>query len=133
MTPLATYEEIDRLGTSELRLRQACQFCALFDEHHGESVDPLDTRFMWMCYADAFLMMIVSLKDFVTTDQQKALKNNDLFRMITVLRNVTVHRAVVSTASLRRCLRYILRRMPRANGRMRAGESPPRIVNKTLV
>ena len=52
-----------------------------------------------VCYADAFLMTIVSLKDFVTTDQRDGLKNSDLFRMITVLRNVTVHQAVVSTAS----------------------------------
>jgi hypothetical protein len=99
LTPLATYEEIDHLGAPELRLRQACHFYASFDKHHGEGVDPLDARFIWMCYADAFLMMIVSLKDLATTDQQEALKNSDLFRMITVLRNVTVHRAVVSTAS----------------------------------
>jgi len=99
MTPMAHYEEIDRLGAPELRFRQACQFYTLFDEHHGEGVDPLDTRFLWMCYADAFLMMIVSLKDLVTTDQREALKNSDLFRMITVLRNVTVHQAVISTAS----------------------------------
>jgi hypothetical protein len=99
MTPMATYDEIDNLSGPELRFRQACQFFALFDLHHGETVDPLDTRFLWMCYADAFLTLLVSLKDHVTSAQKAALNNNDLFRMMTVLRNVTVHQAVVSTAS----------------------------------
>ena len=92
-------EEIDNLTPAELRFRQACQFYVLFKEHHGPSVDPLDTRLFWMCYADAFLMTLVSLKDLVSPDQKKALNGSDLFRMMTVLRNVTVHQAVVSKGS----------------------------------
>ena len=62
-------------------------------------MDPQATRFLWMCYADAFLMFLVSLKHHVTAAQEDALKNSDLIRMMTMLRNVTVHQAVVSTAS----------------------------------
>jgi hypothetical protein len=99
MTPLVSYEEIDRVKPPELRFRQACQFYALFKENHGAGVDPLDTCFLWMCYADAFLMSLVSLKDVVNGDQREPLKNGELFCMMTVLRNVTVHQAVVSKSS----------------------------------
>jgi hypothetical protein len=98
-SPMAAYDEIDNLNTAELRFRQACQFYALFKGHHGPSVDPQSGRFLWMCYADAFLMSIISLKDFVPEVQETALKASDLFRMMTVLRNVTTHRAVVSMGS----------------------------------
>jgi len=97
--PIAAYNEIDNLNTAELRFRQACQFYALFKRHHGPSVDPRSGRFLWMCYADAFLMSIISLKDFIPEVQETALKASDLFRMMTVLRNVTTHRAVVSMGS----------------------------------
>jgi hypothetical protein len=96
---LATYDEVDNLESAELRFREACQFYALFKGHYGPGVDPQSTRFLWMCYADAFLMSLVSLKDAVPETQEMALKGSDLFRMMTVLRNVTVHRAVVSTRS----------------------------------
>ena len=52
-----------------------------------------------MCYADAFLMTLVSLKDFIPEVQETTPKVSDLFRMMTVLRNVTTHRAVVSRGS----------------------------------
>jgi hypothetical protein len=96
---LVTYEEIDSLESAELRFREACQFYELFKGHQGPGVDPRATRFLWMCYVDAFLMSIVSLKEIVPKVQEIALKGNDLFRMMTVLRNVTAHRAVVSMGS----------------------------------
>jgi hypothetical protein len=96
---MTTYEEVDNLNSAELRFRQACQFHALFKDYHGVGVDPLATRLLWMCYADAFLMMLVSLRDFVPQAQKNALNGSDLFRMMTVLRNVTVHRAVVAKGS----------------------------------
>jgi hypothetical protein len=99
MPPLATYEELDTLDPVELRFRQACQFHTLFKANQGADVDPLDTRFLWICFADAFLMTLVSLKDLVPASKQDSLKGSDLFRMIAVLRNVTVHRAVVSLNS----------------------------------
>ena len=99
MPMLASYEEIDTLSPVELRFRQACQFYVLFKEHHGPSADPLDTRFFWMCHADGFLMTLVSLKDLVPADRKMALIGSDLFRMMTVLRNVTVHQAIVSKGS----------------------------------
>jgi hypothetical protein len=99
MPMLASYEEIDSLSPVELRFRQACQFYVLFKEHHGPTVDPLDTRLFWMCHADGFLMTLVSLKDLMHADQKTVLNGSDLFRMLTVLRNVTVHQAVVSKGS----------------------------------
>ena len=71
MPMLASYDEIDSLNPVELRFRQACQFYVLFKEHHGPSVDPLDTRLFWMCHADGFLMTLVSVKDMVSADQKK--------------------------------------------------------------
>jgi hypothetical protein len=44
-------------------------------------------------------MSLVSLKDVVPEPQELALKGSDLFRTVTVLRNVTVHRSVVSARS----------------------------------
>ncbi len=60
----ATYDDVDNLEGAELRFRQARQFYLLFKYHHGPGVVPTDTRFLWICYADAFLMTLVSLKDF---------------------------------------------------------------------
>jgi hypothetical protein len=91
MPMLASYEEIDSPSPVELCFRQACQFYVLFKEHHGPSLDPLDTRLFWMCHADGFLMTLVSLKELVNADQEMALNGSDLFRMMTVVRNVTVH------------------------------------------
>ena len=98
-SPMAAYHEIDNLNTAELRFRQACQFYALLKGCHGPTVNPQSGRFLWMCYADAFLMTLVSLKDFIPEVQETTLKVSDLFRMMTVLRNVTTHRAVVSVGS----------------------------------
>ena len=91
MPPMATYEEVDQLGAPELRFRQACQFYTLFKDNHGAEVDPLDTRFLWICHADAFLILLVSLKDLVTADQRKALQYSDLFR-----RNPNTHKSVAN-------------------------------------
>ena len=99
MPMLASYDEVANLESSELRFREACQFYKVFMGHHGPGLDPRATRFLWMCYADAFLMSLVSLRDVVTEAQELALKGSDLFRMVTVLRNVTIHRAVVSARS----------------------------------
>jgi hypothetical protein len=95
----ASYEEIDSLSPVELCFRTACQFYVLVDDRHGPSLDPQDTRLFWMCHADGFLMALVSLKDLVNADQKIALKGSDLFRMITVVRNVTVPAAVVPRGS----------------------------------
>ncbi len=97
LPPLVGDQEVYSLSPSELRFRQACQFYALFKTHHGPAAGLKDKRFYWMCYADAFLMSIVSLKDLM---RPKPLFNkSDTFRFVTVMRNVTVHQAVVSGSS----------------------------------
>jgi hypothetical protein len=44
-------------------------------------------------------LIAVSLQDPVNADQKMALNGSELFRMMTVVRNVHVHQAVVSKAS----------------------------------
>ena len=99
MTPLATYEETDNLAGPNLASgrRVNSTRCSTATTERAWTLRRL--CFLWMCYADAFLMFLVSLKHHVTAAQEDALKNSDLIRMMTMLRNVTVHQAVVSTAS----------------------------------
>ena len=94
---VATDDEVYSLDGAELRFREACQFYVLFKRHHGPQAGQADSRFLWVCYVDAFLMCIVSLKDL--TAKKTTLNACDLFRLMVVMRNLTAHKAVVSSQS----------------------------------
>jgi len=95
--PLVSDEEVYSLSPAELRFREACQFYALFKRYHGPDAGLKGNRFLWMCYVDAFLTAIVSVKDLTSLRSQ--LNASDAFRFIVVMRNITAHQAVVSVAS----------------------------------
>jgi len=97
VAPLASNQDVYSYSPAELRFREACQSYALFRSQHGPEAGLKDNRFLWMCYADAFLMSIVSVRDL--TGLRSQMSASDLFRFIIVMRNVTVHQAVVSGSS----------------------------------
>jgi hypothetical protein len=90
-------DEVLSMSPAELRFREACQYYVLFKNHYGPEVGQKEQRFLWTCFADAFLMAVVSLKDL--TDKRSQLNAIDEFRLMTVMRNVTVHKIVAASPS----------------------------------
>src|SRR5262249_38414372 len=97
LPPLVDDQLVYKCSPAEFRFLEACQFYALFKSHHGPIPGLKDNRFYWMCYADAFLMALVSLKDLI--DPKPAFHKNDAFRFLTVMRNITVHEAAAAATS----------------------------------
>jgi hypothetical protein len=97
VVPLANDDEVFSLPPAELRFRQACQFYVNFKSFHGPEAGLKGNRFLWMCYVDAFVTALVSLKDL--TGLRSQLNAISVFRFLVVMRNITAHQAVVSGSS----------------------------------
>lgn len=97
MANLVDNNEVYSLGPGEFRFKETCLFYTLFMDHHGPAAGLKDNRFLWMSYADAFLMALVSLQDLV--DPKPELYKSDTFRFLKVMRNITVHQAAVAASS----------------------------------
>jgi hypothetical protein len=98
MPMLALYGEIDSLTPSSCASGRPASSSARQRAPRAQP-RPLDTRLFWMYHADGFLINLVFLKDPVNADQKSALNDTDLRRMMTVVRNATVHQVVVSKGS----------------------------------
>ena len=59
---LPSDQEVFSLSANEFRFRQACYFLQMFRRSCGVQV-PLGSRFLWVTYADTFLMAVASLRD----------------------------------------------------------------------
>jgi hypothetical protein len=93
--PLVRDDEVFALSDSEMRFREACQFYVLYLAHGGPAAAPTGNRFLWVCYADAFLIAMATLKDL--TPHKAALNADDRYRVIVTLRNLTVHSIVAGS------------------------------------
>jgi len=95
--PLVEDNEAYILTPGEFRFREACLYYTLYMNHHGPEAGLKDNRFRWMSFADAFLMMLVSIQDVMNPKPE--LYKCDTFRFLKVMRNITVHQAVVMASS----------------------------------
>jgi len=93
---LPSDQEVFSLSANEFRFRQACYFLQMFRRSCGVQV-PLGSRFLWVTYADTFLMAVASLRDVDGAKHKTHLTQSHLFRFVQVMRNLTVHHLVVTS------------------------------------
>lgn len=93
---LPSDQQVFSLSADEFRFRQACYFLQMFRRSCGVQV-PLGSRFLWVTYADTFLMAVASLRDVDGAKHKTQLTQSDLFCFVQVMRNLTVHHLVVTS------------------------------------
>lgn len=86
------------MSPGEIRFHQACHFYWMLKTFQGKDAG-VNNAFYWACHIDGFLMSIVSLKEKNLTNFKPQLESHDAFLFMVVMRNISAHKAVVSSAS----------------------------------
>lgn len=97
MIPLVSDQDVYNIPPDQFRFMAACQHYCMFKRHLSPQAGDVNNRFFWISYADCFLWAIVSLQDLIKPDPK--LYGNPEFRLLKVMRNITVHQAAVGASS----------------------------------
>ncbi len=96
--PVITDVDLFAMTPGEVRFHEACHFYWMLKTFQGREAGT-NNAFYWACHIDGFLMSIVSLREKHLTRFKKQLEARDAFRLMVVMRNISAHKAVVSSAS----------------------------------